>query len=70
MRHEMTRDMEFAGVKLDAAKNQSAAGGMQMDIAAADSKVKVRAHAAWGALVCLSSVSVVGITLTSSSPAG
>lgn len=41
MRREMTRDMEFAGVVLDDAKNVQAAGGVEMDVAADGSKVKV-----------------------------
>lgn len=41
MRREFVRGMEFAGVEIDDGKNAAAAGGVQADVSAADSAVKV-----------------------------
>lgn len=41
MRMEFVRGMEFAGVRIDDGKNAQAAGGVQADVAADDSKVKL-----------------------------
>ncbi len=41
MRDAITKNLEFFGIKVDAEKNAKAIRGVQMDISAADSKVKV-----------------------------
>ncbi len=41
MRDAITKNLEFFGIKIDAAKNEKAIRGVQMDISAEDSKVKI-----------------------------
>ena len=41
MRNAITKNLEAFGIKVDPAKNEKAIRGAQLDISAADSKVKV-----------------------------